>query len=144
MAVMTALAGLDEAATTWGGEQLAAWVRTGAGLGGRALRCPHDAAADVGADVADARRRLDLALRVLRGQAEAHWCREAGDGAVAVVLAWPLPARGIALVADGIPTTVVLGVGGPGGQADLWRFHLDRPGDLTGRVRGLLAAADVR
>lgn len=118
------------------GDELVALLTGGTSLATSAIRSP------VSDPDPDARRRLDLALRTLQSQPAAHWCRPAGDG-TAVVLRWPLPARGVALypaVIDG-PALLLLAVGRAGGAPDVWRFRWDgEPVDSLGaRARGLLA-----
>lgn len=124
---------LDAATASWCGEALADWVRAGPDLDGGPVRCP------VTSDDRDAVQRLDLSLRHLHAEPESHWCRDGGAEATAVVLSWPLPARGVALFVDGAPETLVLAVGRPAGAADLWRFHLEAPDPLTTRAAQLLA-----
>lgn len=134
------LAAVDDVAATASDNDLLALFADGTRLGASPVRCPV-----TDADAA-ARHRLDLALRMLRGQPRNHWCRPVGDGA-AVVLCWPLPARGIALCpAHGPgPTVLVLAVGRAGGVPDVWRFRWDddgsdpSAGDLGRRARALLS-----
>lgn len=133
------LAAVDDVAATACDDDLLALFADATRLGASRVRCP------VTDGDAAARDRLDLALRMLRGQPRNHWCRPAGDGA-AVVLRWPLPARGLALYPPACsgPTVLVLALGRAGGAPDVWRFrwHDDVPdpgsGDLGGRVRALL------
>lgn len=132
MAERRTFAALEAATGSWCGVALADWVRTGLDLEGGPVRCPVTSG-DRGAV-----QRLDLSLRHLHAEPESHWCRDAG-AATAVVLSWPLPARGIALFVDGEPETLVLAVGRPAGAEDLWRFHLDAPDPLSRRAAELLA-----
>ncbi len=135
------LAAVDDVAATACDDELLALLTDGTSLGASRVRCPV-----TDADAA-ARRRLDLALRMLHSQPRNHWCRPLGDGA-AVVLCWPLPARGLALYPPDCPdpTALVLAVGRAGGAPDVWRFRWDDigasdtdTGDLTGRARALLS-----
>lgn len=117
------------------GATLAALVTDATDLGGAPVRCP------VTDQDGDARRRLDLALRMLPGQTASQWCREAGDGTV-VVRSWPLPARAVALHGqDGAVLAMLLVTGRPQGAADVWRFRVDdtRQATVLDRARRLLA-----
>lgn len=135
------LAHVDAVANATSDADLVALLTSGTSLADSPIRC-----AVTDPDTA-ARRRLDLALRMLRSQPRTHWCRMAGDGG-AVVLRWPLPARGFVLLSGddgpdggGLPTVLVLAVGRAGGPADVWRFGCDGPAcaDVTDRARTLLS-----
>lgn len=124
------LAGVDEVASATSAEELVALLTAGTLLAASPIRCP------VTDPDATARGRLDLALRTMRSQPAAHWCRPAGEATV-VVLRWPLPARGIALFpaddgsrAGNDPAVLLLAVGRAGGQSDVWRFRRD-PGPMS-------------
>lgn len=133
------LAAVDDVAATACDDELLALLTDGTRLGASPVRCPV-----TDADAA-ARRRLDLALRMLRGQPRNHWCRPLGDAA-ATVLCWPLPARGLVLYPPDRsgPTVLVLAVGRAGGAPDVWRFRWEgdpspSADDLAGRARALLS-----
>ena len=112
----------DEVVVGHCGSTLTAWVLAGAWLDDEPVRCPVTSTDQA------ARARLDLALRMLRGQPMTQWCRALGDGA-AVVRSWPLPARAVTVHDDdGAVTAMVLAVGRSGGRADLWRCRVDVPG----------------
>lgn len=132
----TTLETFDRVATSSAGEALARWVADAEQLDETPVRCvlaEQDPAA---------LQRLDLALRMLHGQAVSQWCRPAGATTV-VVRRWPLPARGIALhrARDEDASTLVLAVGRPDGCADVWRFRFDGAScDLLERGRQLVAS----
>ena len=117
------------------GDRLATWVAAGSSLATEPVRCPvtdGDGAAS---------QRLDLALRMLRGQAPCQWCRPVDRGTV-VVRRWPLPARAAVLYgeddSDGA-LGLVLAVGRPHGAADVWRFRFGAAEtDVVARGRSLL------
>lgn len=119
-AAAPSMAAVDEVASGACAEELVALLTGGAVLAGSPVRCPVTDADD------EARCRLDLALRMLRSQSRAHWCRPVGDG-TAVVVRWPLPARGIALHAVGADPCLVLllALGRAGATPDVWRFRFD-------------------
>lgn len=135
------LADVDAVASATCDEELVALLTSGTALADSPIRC-----AVTDPDTA-ARRRLDLALRMLRSQPRSHWCRTAGDGAT-VVLRWPLPARGMVLLpaaddgaAGGRPTVLVLAVGRAGGAPDVWRVRWAATPrtDVADRARALLS-----
>jgi hypothetical protein len=130
------LRAVDELLCAADADDLAAWISTGEQLAATPVRCA------AGEGEPAARGRLDLALRMLPGQPVTHWCRAAGD-AVAVVLAWPLPARGVAVYGPSgeDPELLVLAIGRAGDGVDLWRFRLDGPDrSILRRGRALLPA----
>lgn len=137
MAAPAAFTVVDDVATSWCGGDLAVWVTDSTTVDGTIIRCPATDPEPA------ALQRLDLALRLLGGQPHAQWCREAGDGVV-VVIAWPLPARGLVLFTPGggEPVAFLLVVGAAGGGADVWRFRWDAqpPGAAMDRARQLVAA----